>query len=907
MVKKHCLSAIYGAMASALLISPSILQAQVLEEVVVTAQRRVQSMQDVPISVFAITGQEIERQGFRDLRDFSAFEPTVQVDDRSAIGPTISIRGFGTTGNSVTLESAVPIFVDNIHYSRQSMLKTAFLDVEALEVLKGPQPVYFGQNATAGAFNIRSRRPGQEWEGSVSLEYGERANHNVTAAAGGPITDTLGIRAAISYNDDPGYITNIITQDKEGKNINLGGRITLQWQPTDALTVMAKLDKAQLRRDSEAHTICWDGTNVVSDIAAQLSYAPGEKPSQSVLVPAPFGAGWNIPHTAVPDDCYSTKLGVSAGGPFFAPPINTRNRDSTTGHPDVRLAAAGFTQNSRIPGWYERDVTSKQIEGYEDLDTSTSVLALNYAFDNEMTAEWTTGYVRYVRDYARDNEQAPFFSNWQGREEDYNQWSTEVRLNSAQGGTIEWEVGGFYQLGDLDVFSTSMGAHVRRGQRFNKVWEDQEWKSAFGVLTFNFLDNKASIDLGARYSSLFKETFANGYGATWIFDVYPCRPTNQDYLGGGNFDVNTCPVHPSAVPVTLADNPRIYDPNANLNNLWTIPYESPNNQLGRHTPSSWRGNRAHAVGLTAPTFTRRADSGPYLGDFSNDRIDPQVVLRYRPTDTMSTYARWAKAYKAGGFDTGQASLRGDDEGYGFGPEFAEIYELGLKGSIHDGRGRYDFNLFQTKFTDLQLSVSTASPDNRFQNLNAGGQRVRGLEFALAYAFTDQLRGGVNGAILDGVMTEFLNAPCTTNEVANAPGSGCVLATPTATTGLIDRTGQKAPNTPDWKFSFDLEYWMPVFNDYKTTFTTKAYISDGYCEQIGDCGAYRWATHGDINLNLSIGDMSDVWDLGFYVRNLLHPNEKVYTEELATPIGLNNESLPPSRFINYGIRLKYNFM
>jgi len=914
MNRNYLLAVVMGAIA----FSPALLQAQALEEIIVTAQRRTQSLQDVPISIQAISGDELARQGFTNLDAMSDFTPTVQVDDTSAIGVTISIRGFGTTGNTVTLESAVPIFVDNLHYSRQSMLKTAFLDVESVEVLKGPQPVYFGQNATAGAFNIRSKRPTPEWEGSISANFDERKSQGVTAAAGGPINDAWGIRAAITYDQAGGFIKHIVTGEGIGDSENLGGRLTLQWQPNDRLTMLAKVDMADLSRDSEAHTICWGGGSTFDD------NDPTEEAisSEGVWVNPPFGIGWDTPLITDleadprPDGCNKTKYGITAGAPFYAPPLASRSRDSDLGHPDVRLAAAGFMNDPSVPGWYERDkVAAPGIEPFEDLNTNTYQLTAEYEFANGISADWNAGYVRYVRNYARDNQNGVFLNNYQGREEDYHQHSTELRFRSASGGMFEWEFGAFWQQGDFDVFSSSLGAHVRRGQRFNKVWEDQEWRSLFGVLTFNFMDNKASIDVGFRYSDLSKTTFAEGYGAQWIFDVFPCAPDADpaaedweiDVVDPATYDVTVCAPHPLAVPVTMADNPRIYDVNADLTNLWTIPYNSSRSQGGRRTPPSWRGSRAHAVGLTAPCFPCRAfplDGGPVLGEFGSDRIDPQVVFRYRPTDDMSVYARYAEAYKAGGFDTGQTSLPTDLAGYVFGPEYSTAYEAGVKGTFMDGRGRYDLNLFQITFKDLQLSVSTADPDDPFANLNAGQQRVKGLEFGFQYAFSDQLTGGLNGALMDGKMNVFPNAPCTETELENFATSGC-----DPDTELIDRSGQNAPNTPNYKVVADLDYWMPMpaFPNHKLGFNTKAYISDGYCDDIGDCGTTRWAKHWDANVGMSIGDMAEKWDVSFFVKNLNHPTQTRYVEEIENPdFGISTPSLRPSNFINYGLRLKYNF-
>ena len=188
------------AIMAATLTSPVITHAQSgLEEIVVTAQRRAQSLQDVPISIQAITGDEMVRQGFRTMNDMSVFSPglVVKVEEEEQ---GLMLRGAGTQSKGVGVEAAVPAFIDGIHFGRASSLKSAFLDVEQVEVLRGPQPVFFGQNATAGALNIRSRRPGEEWQGKAIAEMGNMGRQSIEGAVGGPVTDTFGIRLAGKYD-----------------------------------------------------------------------------------------------------------------------------------------------------------------------------------------------------------------------------------------------------------------------------------------------------------------------------------------------------------------------------------------------------------------------------------------------------------------------------------------------------------------------------------------------------------------------------------------------------------------------------------------------------------------------------------------------------------------------------------
>ncbi len=184
--------------------------ALVLDEIIVTAQRREQSFLDVPVAVEVYSGDLIRQQGFRDLDDLANFSPTVLVEERLQ-DQDISIRGVGTTGNTLTHDQAVPIFLDGMHFGRQSQSKMAFLDIERLEVLKGPQPVYFGMNATTGAINIRSRRPADSWQGYINAELASDTTGEFTFGIGGPINDQWGIRVAGMHEASDGFMEYVVT------------------------------------------------------------------------------------------------------------------------------------------------------------------------------------------------------------------------------------------------------------------------------------------------------------------------------------------------------------------------------------------------------------------------------------------------------------------------------------------------------------------------------------------------------------------------------------------------------------------------------------------------------------------------------------------------------------------------
>src|SRR5512134_469018 len=170
-----------AAVTAALVPTTRVLaQGEGLEEILVTAQRREQSLQDVPISVTAITGEAIEQGGFSDVEDLSIFVPNLFMRD-AFTGQSLIVRGVGTSTGNEAFEQAVAAFSDGV------------------EVVRGPQPTFAGQSATAGAINVITRKPGDTWEGGLNMAYGSDEEASFDVAAGGPLTDNFGIRVSGRY------------------------------------------------------------------------------------------------------------------------------------------------------------------------------------------------------------------------------------------------------------------------------------------------------------------------------------------------------------------------------------------------------------------------------------------------------------------------------------------------------------------------------------------------------------------------------------------------------------------------------------------------------------------------------------------------------------------------------------
>jgi len=178
-----------------------------LAEIVVTAQKRAEGLSDVPISISAVTGETIEAYGQTNLESVSSSIPNLKIT-QTAIANRIAIRGIAS-GDNKGFEQSVAMFVDGVYYGRDQLSRMPLVDLQRIEVLRGPQPTLFGKNAIAGAVNVVSRRPSDEFEGSVSASYEfEHKEKRITGVLSGPISDNVGARVVGYYRDMDGYFFN---------------------------------------------------------------------------------------------------------------------------------------------------------------------------------------------------------------------------------------------------------------------------------------------------------------------------------------------------------------------------------------------------------------------------------------------------------------------------------------------------------------------------------------------------------------------------------------------------------------------------------------------------------------------------------------------------------------------------
>ena len=223
-----------------------------LEEIVVTAQKREQSLQNVPISVVVETAATLEKKGIAELAGLAVRTPNLFIEDGGATA-NIAMRGLGSPGIE-SIEPSVGLYIDNISFARpRGVTQNPFYDMERIEVLRGPQGTLWGRNTIAGAINMLTARPSEELSGYVSGEAGNYDAYQVEGAVSGPIVDTLSGRLSLYKAERDGYLDNDGIAPDGGGIDSEAYRAQLQWQPNDCFR--ANLKWEQIDHSTEGHTI----------------------------------------------------------------------------------------------------------------------------------------------------------------------------------------------------------------------------------------------------------------------------------------------------------------------------------------------------------------------------------------------------------------------------------------------------------------------------------------------------------------------------------------------------------------------------------------------------------------------------------------------------------------------------
>lgn len=225
----------------------------VIEEVIVTAQKRAENIRDVPISVSALDGETLKANNVANMNDLSLYTPNVkfQVTPNSTF---INIRGLGT-GENRGFEQSVGLVIDGVYYGRGDFMLGGTLDMARIEVLRGPQGTLFGKNTIAGALNISTGQPENEFQGDVDAMTGDFNHQRYRGAITGPISDTLSWRFAFQDEKRDGYIFNTFLDEYQANLDNQMARAKVSWMPSDTFSATFGIDVNEVSQRGDGYQI----------------------------------------------------------------------------------------------------------------------------------------------------------------------------------------------------------------------------------------------------------------------------------------------------------------------------------------------------------------------------------------------------------------------------------------------------------------------------------------------------------------------------------------------------------------------------------------------------------------------------------------------------------------------------
>ena len=381
--------------------------------IIVTARKQEESLQDVPVAVSVVSTETLEDFRIDEAADLISRVPALSVQvGGSGAGAQIGIRGINSSNISNAFDSAVAINVDGIAVSTQRILQTAFFDLQQVEVLKGPQPLFFGKSTSAGVLTLRSADPTSTWEsaGSVSYEF-EEEGVTVGGYVSGPLTDSLGIRVAAEYQDISKFVElqdNVPARDRDKGLSNFIGRVTLQYIDPNA------------------------------DFDATLKVNYNRQRSETLNGFTDMFCGGN----GQPEGSFLAVFGL-----LFAPNHDCDIRDNRFPGPDG-LASINSTPIDLGLGKIDnRDLT----QSFNDTDLFLASLETNIGLTDHLTLTLLTGYVDMDNVYNdtfnstgqnTDGSAAGFQAPFRNTLEQFTQ---EVRIASDFDGPFNFQLGAFYE------------------------------------------------------------------------------------------------------------------------------------------------------------------------------------------------------------------------------------------------------------------------------------------------------------------------------------------------------------------------------------------------------------------------------------------------------------------------------
>ncbi len=349
--------------------------------IIVTATKRATTLQETPVAVSVVSGDDLKASQIRDIRDLSLLAPSLSVNQQqTSSATTFSIRGVGTSGNNSGLEPSVGVFVDGVYRSRQGASINDFPTVERIEVLRGPQSTLYGRNTPAGVVSIITQKPEFEVGADAEVTYANYNNVIVKGSLTGPISENLAFRISGNVNQRDGYITNVVNGEDVNERDRWSVRGQLLFEPADNISVRLIGDYSKIEEACCA--------------APFFQYNPGVAGALPLVFP---GA------VVVPATPFEREVA------FDGNLLTDQTTYGFSGQVDIDLGYAELTSITAYRDFEETndidadflDLQASTInQGADSYDTFTQELRLTSSGDN--TLDWMVGAFYFNQDLTVD-------------------------------------------------------------------------------------------------------------------------------------------------------------------------------------------------------------------------------------------------------------------------------------------------------------------------------------------------------------------------------------------------------------------------------------------------------------------------------------------------------------------------
>lgn len=680
-------------LASTMLASPAFAQTDdnegenfVEDVIIVEATRRASDIQDIPIAVTAITPVQLERQGITNIKDLASVAPgfNIQSSQTETQGTSIRIRGVGTTGNNIGLESAVGVFIDGVYKARPGIALGELVDVEAIEMLRGPQGTLFGRNVTAGALSIRTKAPEfGETGGFLTATYGNYNMKNVQTGINLPASDELAFRITGSWRERDGFLTSTVDDSESHNRDRYMIRGQALWEPTDATSLRLIADYQDVDEN------CCAAVNLTAspllstatrnEIFPELGFEALENLRYNDQSFGNEVQNWNVSGELNHDFGAATGTLIVAYSDFTG---SSRQQDFNGG---LQYSVAGLT----IPA---SDRTS-----FDDIKSFTAEARLQgEAMDGRL--DWLVGGF-----YAKEDIVEEFTL---GLGADFTRLVSEANTGSPTVLSTFAAIGDYLlQGGDFNPGAQfNPGANTGSGQfGRNRFEQDAESFSIFTHNIFAVTDN-VDLTLGARYVDDSKDGLYNQVN------------------DGGNLCNNSASLLGGLVANPAGTIAAIDGLGAAAVGLATSP------SAGTFAFLNCFPFAAPAIGASAnPAFAAFGFfPEEYDLSFADDELVYTAKLSWEPDPDLLIFGGFTHGYKAGGFNLDASAGAGGADPR-FNSELIDAWELGFKKTLADGRFRFNVTGFYQTMDDFQVLEFTGS---RFQTFNTDDVSSKGVEVEL---------------------------------------------------------------------------------------------------------------------------------------------------------------------------------